>query len=247
MVDLDGIWWSCEGEGPAVVVPRLNVDWTTMDLTALTKRFRVVIVSPRGFGPSTRPGSYDMSGFVGDIERVLDHLGIDSYATFGYSMNGVMAARLAVSSPRVTAVACGGFPLTADLAGMGDRARARNAAARGEPDAWAEVLETSDPLAAETVWDNIASLPRAALADLRCPVRAWWGEEDTVVASLLSPAELQRDLDARGIPYEVVPGLDHDGMLRRLDLVLPTVADWLSLSAESPGERRNHHRGSDEV
>jgi len=111
VAELDGIWWSASGDGPVVVVPRLNIDWTAVDLSALSDRFRVVIVSPRGFGPSARPGSYDGTGFVRDIEHVVDHLEIGTYATFGYSMNGVMAARLAVGAPRVSAVACGGFPL----------------------------------------------------------------------------------------------------------------------------------------
>ncbi|MFO6453513.1 MULTISPECIES: alpha/beta fold hydrolase [unclassified Aeromicrobium] len=225
---LDGIWWTSTGDGPTVVVPRLNVDWTAVDLSPLTDRLRVVIVSPRGFGPSERPGGYATSGFVADVDRVLAHLGVDSYGAFGYSMNGVMAVRLAQSSPRVAAVACGGFPLTADLTGMGDRARARNEAARRDPDAWGEVVATYDPAAAEAFWDDVAALPQGALADLDRPMRAWWGAEDALVASFLSPAELGRDLDARGIPYEVVPGLDHDGMLRRLDLVLPSVADWLA-------------------
>lgn len=224
----EGIWWTSTGDGPTVVVPRLNVDWTTIDLSPLTDRFRLVIVSPRGFGPSERPGAYAMSGFLADVQRVIDQLGVHSYGVFGYSMNGVMAARLALSSRRVVAVACGGFPLTADLTGMGDRARARHEAARHDPEAWTEVLATYDPAAAETFWDDVAALPRGALADLGRPLRAWWGEEDALVASFLSRAELRRDLDARGIPYEVVPGLDHDGMLRRLDLVLPSVADWLA-------------------
>ncbi len=223
-----GIWWTSTGDGPTVVVPRLNVDWTAVDLSPLTDRFRVVTVSPRGFGPSERPGVYAMSGFVADVDRVLAHLNVDSYATFGYSMNGVMAVRLALSSPRVVAVACGGFPLSADLTGMGDRARARHAAARRDPQAWSEVLATYDPTAAEAFWEDVAALPRSALADLDRPLRTWWGKEDTLVASFLSPAELRGDLEARGIPYAGVPGLDHDGMLRRLDLVLPSVADWLT-------------------
>jgi pimeloyl-ACP methyl ester carboxylesterase len=53
---VNGIWWSAAGDGPVVVVPRLNVDWTTVNLSVLTDRFRVVIVAPRGFGPSSRPG-----------------------------------------------------------------------------------------------------------------------------------------------------------------------------------------------
>ena len=228
MAELDGIWWSTTGDGPVVVVPQLNIDWTAVNLSALTDRFRVVIVAPRGFGPSTRPGSYDGAGFVRDVGRVLDHLEIESYATFGYSMNGVMAARLAVRNPRVTAVACGGFPLTADLTAMAQRARARNADARQDPKTWAEVVTALDPQALVAFWDDIGRLPRAALAELTCPVRAWWGELDAVLSSLLSPDELERDLESRNVEYDVVPGLDHDGMLDRLDLVLPIIASWLA-------------------
>ncbi len=228
MAELDGIWWSTTGDGPVVVVPQLNIDWTAVDLSALTDRFRVVIVAPRGFGPSTRPGSYDGAGFVRDVGRIVDHLDIESYATFGYSMNGVMAARLAVRNPRVTAVACGGFPLTADLTGMAQRARARNADARQDPTTWAEVVTALDPEASVAFWDDISRLPRAALAEPACPVRAWWGELDAVLSSLLSPDELERDLESRNVEYDVVPGLDHDGMLDRLDLVLPIIASWLA-------------------
>jgi pimeloyl-ACP methyl ester carboxylesterase len=228
VAELDGIWWSAVGEGPAVVVPRLNIDWTAVDLSALSDRFRVVFVAPRGFGPSTRPGSYDGTGFLLDVVRVLDHLGIGSYATLGYSMNGVMAARLAVGNPRVVAVACGGFPLTADLTGMAERVRTRNASARQDPETWAETVTALDPEAAVAFWEDVGRLPPAALADVACPVRAWWGERDTVLASLLAPDELGRDLDSRGVEYDVVPGLDHDGMLDRLDLVLPIIASWLA-------------------
>lgn len=228
MGELDGVWWSAAGDGPAVVVPRLNVDWSTLNLSALTDRFRMVIVAPRGFGPSARPGSYHGTRFMADILRVLDHLGIGRYATFGYSMDGAMAARLAVGSPRVTAVACGGFPLTADLTGMAQRARGRNAVARQDPEAWADLVAAYDPEAAVAFWDDVGQLPHAALADVACPVRAWWGERDAVLSTLLPPDELGRDLASRGVAYNVVPGLDHTAMLDQLDLILPTIASWLA-------------------
>lgn len=115
MTVLDGICWQSTGAGPVVVVPQLNVDWTPINLAALEARFTVVVVSPRGFGPSERPGRYSGAGFLADVARVFNHLGVVEYAAFGYSMNGVMAARLAVGNPRVRAVACGAFPLPADL------------------------------------------------------------------------------------------------------------------------------------
>ncbi|MDX6327178.1 MAG: hypothetical protein QOK15_3532 [Nocardioidaceae bacterium] len=234
MGEIDGIWWSEAGGGPAVVVPWLNVDWSDTDLSALTDQFRVLIVAPRGFGPSVRPGSYQGTRFVDDILRVLDHLEIGRYATFGYSMNGAMAARLAVGNPHVTAVACGGFPLTADLTGMGERARQRNAAARGDPESWAELVAAYEPGAAVAFWDDISGLPHAALAEVGCPIRAWWGERDAVVGSLLAPEELARDLASHGVEYDVVPGLDHTEALERLGLILPTIASWLAERTPPP-------------
>lgn len=39
-----------------MVVPRLNVDWTEINLSALTDRFRMVIVAPQGFGAERSAG-----------------------------------------------------------------------------------------------------------------------------------------------------------------------------------------------
>ena len=85
-----------------------------------------------------------------------------------------------------------------------------------------------DPEAAVAFWDDVGRLPHAALAEVDCPIRAWWGERDAVLSSLLSPDELERDLASRGVEYNVMPGLDHTGMLDRLDLILPTIASWLA-------------------
>lgn len=175
------------------MVPRLNIDWTQVDLAALEARFTVVVISPRGFGPSERPGGYSGARFVADLAQVLDHLGVAEYAAFGYSMSGVMATRLAVGNPRV----------------------------------WAEVTTMYEPSAAVAFWDDVASLPRAALVDRACPIRCWWGAEDLVLGSLTDSAELAADLSQRGIPYDILPGLDHDAALDRLDLMLPRLADWL--------------------
>lgn len=228
MPQFEGVWWSSAGDGPALVVPRLNVDWKEIDLSHLSERFRVVIVAPRGFEPSTRQGSYDGPGFVADVSGVLEHLGIQQFVTFGYSMNGVMAARLAVDNPNVHAVACGGFPLTADLSTMADRARSRNDAARLDPATWAEVQAAYDPDAAVAFWDDAGRLPPNWLTSLACPIRAWWGDEDAIMSSFCDLDELGHDLTVHGIEYDVLPGLDHAGTLNRLDLVLPSITTWLA-------------------
>jgi hypothetical protein len=47
-----------------------------------------------------------------------------------------------------------------------------------------------------------------------------------------------RDLESRDVEHDVVPGLDHDGMPDRLDLVLPTIAPW-------PADRSTQERRAD--
>jgi len=101
--------------------------------------------------------------------------------TSSHSMSGAMAVRLAVGSPRVTAVACGGFPLTADLTAVAERARGRNVVARQDPETWMELVAAYDPEAAVAFWDDVGRLPHAALVEVDCPVRAWWGERDAVL------------------------------------------------------------------
>lgn len=232
MAATDGIHVVDVGEGPVVVVPRLNVDWLAHDLAPLTDRFRVLVVAPRGFGPADRPEALDRaSTVVTDLAAVLDELEVAHCTAFGYSMNGVAAALLARTDARVRAVACGGFPLTADLSGMGERARARHAAVRTDPALCARHVATHSPEAVESFWSDVAALPRGTLADLPCPLHVWWGDADAVLASLRDPDDLCRDLEDRSIGHTVLPGLDHDGMLGRLDRWLPDVAAWLATEA----------------
>jgi pimeloyl-ACP methyl ester carboxylesterase len=108
------------GAGPVVVVPECNVEWSAYELQPLLERFTIVAVSPRGFMGSGRlaAGGYSAKQITGDIERVLDHLDIGSYAAFGYSLNGAVASSLALGNPRVKAVVCGGFPTAGSYAGV---------------------------------------------------------------------------------------------------------------------------------
>ena len=53
-------------------------------------------------------------------------------------------------------------------------------------------MAAHDPEAAVAFSDDVGRLPHAALAEVDCPLRAWWGEEDAVLSSLMSPDELAR-------------------------------------------------------
>jgi pimeloyl-ACP methyl ester carboxylesterase len=228
MPELDGIVYTVAGSGPGLVVPQCNVDWSAVDLSPLAERFTVVTVSPRGFGTSARRGGYTGAGMVADVESVLDHLGIDGYVALGYSMSGAMASRLGVDNPRVRAVACGGFPTTGGYGDLPARMRGILEQIRGDPESWAELVAAHDPLAVLAFYDDLAGLPPGALVDrLSCPVHSWWGGADERIEELGGIPLHLHGLAARGLHFEVLPGLDHEGALERIDLALPGVLHWL--------------------
>ncbi|MEP6815776.1 MAG: alpha/beta hydrolase [Marmoricola sp.] len=229
LLDLDGVAYSVAGDGPAIVVPQCNVDWSASDLTPLSSRYTVVTVAPRGFSPSARPGSYSGPGMVGDVEQVLNHLGIEGYLTFGYSMNGAMAARLGVDNERVRAVVCGGFPTTGSYDALADRMRGWLDRARDDQAAWSEVVATYDPAAAVAFYEDLGRLEPGALVDrLACPVWQWWGSADERFEELGGLDQHRQGLEERGLPFDVLAGLDHMGALDRIDLALPGALAWLT-------------------
>ena len=66
----------------------------------LGRRFRVVTPDLRGFGESpATPGKVTMRELAGDVEALLDELGVDSAAVVGLSMGGLVAMELALASP----------------------------------------------------------------------------------------------------------------------------------------------------
>ncbi len=230
------------GAGPAVVLPQCNVDWADFGLRALVERFTVVAVAPRGFMGSDRlaPADYSAEQLTGDIERVLDDLGIDSYAALGYSLNGAVASYLAMDNPRVRGVVCGGFPTTTYAALAASR-RAQLAERQRDPQAWAETTATLDPAALVTFWEAVDRLPPAALVDrVGCPVWSWWGGADPLFEEFGGVAAHRAAIEARGLPHRELPGLDHHQALTAVEEVLPEVADWLEphLRADPQPARR---------
>ncbi|MGI9155701.1 MAG: alpha/beta fold hydrolase [Marmoricola sp.] len=234
MPELDGISYRVAGSGPALVVPQCNVDWSTVDLCPLERRRTVVTISPRGFMSSSRPDGYSLPGMVADVERVLDDLDIGDYATFGYSMNGAMASLLGVDNPRVRAVVCGGFPTTGPYDALAGRMATILQQTKRDPAVWAELVATHAPDAVLAFYEGLGRLAPGALVDrLAGPVWSWWGSEDERLEEL-GGIELHRQgLADRGLPFEVLAGLDHSGALDRIDLALPGALAWLETHCSS--------------
>lgn len=119
VVDDVDLHYEVHGQGPAILIPRCNFGWASLDVDLLTDRYTVVIASPRGFGESDRvTAGYDACTMRTDLEAVLDHLGVEEYIAFGYSMTASIAPWLAHGNPRVQAVVSGGFPTVMSYASV---------------------------------------------------------------------------------------------------------------------------------
>ncbi len=96
------------GRGPALVLlPGFSLTAHAYDDIAelLAREFRVVALTPRGFGESSAPdtGEYSIETMVVDTRAVLDSLGITRAMLVGHSISGSVIARFATETPdRVT-------------------------------------------------------------------------------------------------------------------------------------------------
>ena len=236
-VELDGVLTAYEvnGTGPVIVVPACNVGWAAYGLDALHKRFTVVTVSPRGFLGSGRlpADDYSAAQITGDIERVLDDIGIGSYALLGYSLNGAVASYLALGQPPGAGNGVRGLPHDGLVLPGSPRAGAGSWPSDSSiRTMWAETVAVLDPAALMAFWDAVDSLPPAELvAGLDCPVWSWWGGDDPLFEPFGGVTAHREAIERLGLPYRELPGLDHDQALGQGRRLLPDLADWLESMA----------------
>ncbi len=93
------------GRGPAVILlPGFSLTAHAYDqvATALSKHFRVVAITPLGFGESDAPENraYTIESMAGDLGMVLDSLRIPRASLVGHSISGSVAAAFATRHPR---------------------------------------------------------------------------------------------------------------------------------------------------
>lgn len=88
-----------EDGAPVVFANSLGTDMRLWDpiLPLLPKGLRILRYDKRGHGLSTCPPSpYAMGSLVGDVERLMDHLGFQNALFVGLSIGGLIAQGLAV-------------------------------------------------------------------------------------------------------------------------------------------------------
>ena len=139
-IDVDGrrFAWRAVGEGrPLVLLNGYSAtaqDWDPTLLGALAGSFEVICPDHRGMGRSELgdPGELTIDAMAGDVERLLDALGISSAPVAGWSMGGFVTQQLVRRAPgRVLAMVL----LGTDPGG--------STAVHATPEAWAQLLDHS--------------------------------------------------------------------------------------------------------
>jgi len=219
------------GSGPALLLPHLNFSWPdVLDLDPFLERFTVVIASPRGFAASGRFGDaadYRVGDMAEDVIEVVRAVGFERFSVLGYSFTGAFAPWLAHLTGRVDAVVSGGFPIVGDYTYLDADTQRRTEEAKSDPEAWAYLDSTFDVRAALAFYRELSELPADNLvADLPCPLLAFWGEEDEEIALGGGTEQLAAGLDRHGLRHVAFPGHDHEGMLAHLNEAVPAVLGW---------------------
>lgn len=251
------LYFETRGSGPAVVflhgLGGNHLSWWRQ-VPVFAARHKVVTYATRGFAPSSAAVlPPDPADFAGDLEALLDKLGIQCCALVAQSMGGWAAVEFALAHPdRVSALVLAATSGTFDV-------RALDPAAF---DAWATQAEAArtdlrkdgihpasgrrlaeadpalhhlyvsiDALATTGGLDKEALRARlkrrrdpADATKLACPVLLAMGEDDVVFPSFLAPALAARMRDAREI---VFPRAGHSAYFERADEFNDAVAAFL--------------------
>jgi len=97
------LYWESHGEGPALVfahgIGGNHASWHRQ-VPVFASAYRVILFDHRGFGNSTDPQGLGRAAFIDDLERLLDHLGIDRAILVAQSMGGGTCAGFTVRHPR---------------------------------------------------------------------------------------------------------------------------------------------------
>lgn len=231
------------GTGPGLLIPVCNFPWLDMPcFDALTRHFTVVSASPRGYQTSTRLAeneTYSGELLVADLLAICDRVGLDTFSVLGYSLTAAMAAQLARVSTRVDAVVAGGFPLLGSYERVQLGAE-RDAAALTDGFQTAAAIERDfDVRAVLAFYRDLARLGDGALvADVSCPMLAFWGTADEILWSFNTEPDFGQALADRGVATHPVTGVDHAATILEFDRIVGDVIEWLEATTRQSSSQR---------
>lgn len=193
-------------------------------VAALQNRWRLICVSPRGHGASPAPHGadrYRLPAIVADIAALLDTLGVQKTAVWGYSLGAKFALGLAAWHPRrVSGLLLGGFEQNSDFVAADDivmqTLRQGGAAWRA---LWQQLMAVPPGMAARLEASDMAALQALRLAEKDWPdmagLLARLEVEPTLYAAegCFARQDMEKMAAARKLSCVLLPGCDHFTLL----------------------------------
>ena len=248
------------GSGPAVVLVHgftgdIERSWINTGVLAnLSTDHRVLAFDLRGHGHSGKPHdprAYDEIGL--DVIRLLDHTGVKRAHVVGYSLGGIIIAKLLTTHPeRFTSALIGGAAYRRSRSARADReneAAAReveagiyralivSTAATDEPPPGEEaVLARSREIAGSNDVRAHAALMRARrallvsdaeIAAVRVPTLALVGGADPALLRVQAMREFWQDLHVQVVPGATHPTVHERGLPRRPEFA-QAIRRWIA-------------------
>jgi len=248
------------GSGPAVVLVHgftgdIERSWINTGVLAnLSTDHRVLAFDLRGHGHSGKPHdprAYDEIGL--DVIRLLDHTGVKRAHVVGYSLGGIIIAKLLTTHPeRFTSALIGGAAYRRSRSARADReneAAAReveagiyralivSTAATDEPPPGEEaILARSREIAGSNDVHAHAALMRARrallvsdaeIAAVRVPTLALVGGADPALLRVQAMREFWQDLHVQVVPGATHPTVHERGLPRRPEFA-QAIRRWIA-------------------
>ncbi|MBB5781873.1 alpha/beta fold hydrolase [Nonomuraea jabiensis] len=245
------ISYEVSGDGPALVLhPGMFQDgahWAHSGYTsALTSTHTVITVDPLGLGGSDAPHQaedYSLERRVDSVTAVLDEVGVERAALWGYSLGAMTGYAVAAHTPdRLTCLVAGGFdPVDGFRSVVGPTLRLLGLPA--DTDAYtlmkqgavadpyqAALIEAGDPAGFRANYEAFSREPGLGLklADSGVPMLLYAGTADPWHEPMRAFAE------SSGATFLSISGADHKGCWDRSTDVLPTVLSFLAANAGMP-------------
>jgi pimeloyl-ACP methyl ester carboxylesterase len=171
-----------QGKGEPVVLihgwlSSAGVNWALPGISAqLAENYQVIALDVRGHGLSGKPTKEEAYGpeLVEDVVRLLDHLKVKKAHVVGYSMGGIITAKLMAKHPdRVLSGTLGGMGWLED-GGLGQQLFAQIGKKDRNPNAQALCGRSLARLA----------LTAAEIKSIRAPVAVLVGDKDDAIKKL---------------------------------------------------------------
>jgi pimeloyl-ACP methyl ester carboxylesterase len=220
-------------------------------IAGLSGSFRVIAADYEGHRMShPAPDTLTPDTVTADLLAIADAAGASSFAYYGYSWLALSGLQLAIRTPRLSALAMGGYPpidgpyaemLAVTRAAHGMATAPRDAApTTAEPGDWDAVSVQTDGGQTRqfvTLYQALQGFDDArAQARLRIPRLCFagaddridygqdWGDVQVRIADPLT--EHRAELEREGWSVLLLPDLDHMGAMHSA-VVLPILVPWL--------------------